>query len=152
MKRWKLYYPGSYTIEASIIIPVVILIIVAIIYSCFYLHDNLNMKAAMYSYVIKNYRRDTNEELSGEINEYLDSKLIITCSKLSNYEVDSEGIKIEYVYNHDFPFKWLIKILSGQYEIKSNIIEVSNLRKSDFLRKYKIAYDLKNIKAVENGN
>lgn len=145
MNICKIYGKASYTIEAALIMPIIMFIIAAILFSCIYLRDMLTIKTSMYSFVLNNSQNEI-EELAEQLTKQLCNDLV--CTKILEMKIDNrdEEIKIDAVYKFGNPLK-VIKdlLLINNNGIKVEKINVSNLHKSDFIRKCKVAEDLKSM-------
>lgn len=145
MEYKKIYFMGNYTIEAAIIMPIIFFIIIAILYSGFYFHDSISIQSSMHSYILENYQNENKNEVLNEFMKYMDSKLIITKINKLDYEADRDGITTHVIYNIDIPFTGLKVFLPNYFGEKEAEVEAENLNKSEFLRKYKVAADLKDM-------
>ncbi|SHJ43545.1 TadE family protein [Parasporobacterium paucivorans] len=112
MKR--MWLSGSYTIEAALVLPTVLLIVSALLYFGFFLHDRLGIQASLYTYALNlSMNPDTSEWNEG---------FYLTDAVAEKPEVSRNRVKIRLHYGKN-PF-------GGTMEI-----EIKDLDNSDFLRK-----------------
>lgn len=52
--KWNETKSGMITVEASIVVPIVLLVIASLIYMTFYVHDIISIRSGVYSMVIEN--------------------------------------------------------------------------------------------------
>lgn len=138
------YLKGSYTIEATLIVPIVLLIIISIIYYSFYLHDSLIMKSCGYGFVLdnENYADISESELSEKARKLLDDRTILAQNISADVKLKNNGMEIYYSGNFSFPFIGLRKILENSISEINRSTKVKSISKSDFIRGSKVAKDL----------
>lgn len=138
---------GSYTLEAALIVPIVLIVIIASIYYSFYLHDSLVMKSCGYEFVLdtNNYLGKEEEELATLAKEIMESKTILAENIRTSIELENEGMSIEYCGEFSFPFVGLKNILDSSISIINRKTKVSSVVKSEFIRISKVAKDALNI-------
>lgn len=139
----KKYLEGSYTVEASLIVPIVIFIIFSIIYYSFYLHDSLVMKSCGYGIVLdnENYSGVGEYELSEKARELLDERTILAQDISADVKLKNNGMEIYYTGKFSFPFIGLREILEGSISNINRCTIVKSMSKSDFIRGSKVAKD-----------
>lgn len=140
-------YRGSYSIEAALVIPIVLIVIITVIYYSFYLHDSLVMKSLGYSFALDNYNYQdfSEDELSSIAIGLMDSKTIIVEHISVKVKLNNDGMDISYQGEFSFPFLGLKKILKESVSEINRETQVGSVLKSDFLRKCKVAKDAINI-------
>jgi len=138
---------GSYTIEAALIIPIVLIVIIAVIYFSFYLHDSLVMKSSGYEFVLdtRNYQDKSEEELAQLSKELMDNKTIIAENIRTEVNLENDGMSIDYYGEFDFPFIGLKNILENSISRINRETKVSSVVKSEFIRMSKVAKDALNL-------
>lgn len=139
----KKYLDGSYTIEAALIVPIVIFIIISIIYYSFYLHDSLVMKSCGYGFVLdyENYSGLGEEELSEKARNLLDERTILAQNISADVDLKNNGMEIYYSGSFSFPFIGLREILENNISDINRSTKVKSISKSDFIRGSKVAKD-----------
>ena len=102
---------GQITLEASIIMPIVILIIVSLIYFSFYVHDVITIRSTAYSAGVQNASEDTGI-FSRNIKEKIAraplfvTRFSVKCiDKSSFYEIKMSG-------SNNSNINWLDKIIN----------------------------------------
>lgn len=136
---------GSYTIEASILMPLILFFIAAFLYSGFYLHDVLNTKAVLYRFALQN-NREGEEINTGEAVDYLNEKLITAVCTNVVYHKDEKAAFLTASYHFKLPLKGIYTLLFSLPQDRKEEIVTSNFTKSEFLRKWK---SIKNLKKEE---
>lgn len=145
MIKKRTLYDASYTIEAAIIIPITLFLIIAIIYISFALHDLLIMKTSLYCNIVTHYLDKETNSLNTDLSESLDKKLMIAKSSNVIYEGQENMVTIKASCHFGYPFKGLQTLLGNKNcGEKQDVVCFTNLKKTDFLRKYKAIADLQN--------
>lgn len=141
MKTKKL--KASFTIEAAVIVPIVMVIIVGIIFIAFHVHDIATMESMNTFALIENankYNEDT-EIIQTELKDKLSSGLIIT----KNINVEStkriDGLIVKSCGNFSLPFTALTELFGKNQINESSEITVTNLDGRGALLKNKAIVD-----------
>lgn len=145
MKSKKL--KGSFTVEAAVVVPIVMFIITGIIFILFFAHDAAVMDSLNSYAVVDNADKykENSAKAAGELKDYLEKGLIIT----GNIKVDEEkrldGIVVRSCGNFSIPTLALKGIFGASSETVSSEIKVSSLYGRTELLKYKAL-----VKGLEN--
>lgn len=136
-------FRGSYTVEAALIIPIVMIIVITTIYYSFYLHDSLVMKTFSYSFVLdlNNYQNKSEAELAELAKKLMDEKTIICKNIEAKVKLYNDGMNISYEGEFSFPFIGMRNILKDSISEINRETKISSVLKSDFVRKSKVAKD-----------
>lgn len=93
----KKLYRGSFTVEASVVVPVLFMMIVVLIYTLFYYHDKNIVSGAAYETVVVGAEQKEMEEQ--ELEEYFQQrvrgKLILFLYAGADVQIEKEQIKIQ---------------------------------------------------------
>ncbi len=150
MKRKKL--KASVTIEAALIIPIVMIIIVAMIFASFMAHDSVTMDAKNTYEVIENANQynDNIENMQPNMQDAMTRGLIVT----KNINVESkkrvDGIIVKSCGNFTLPFSALQELFGMQQINESSEIAFTNLDGRESLLKSKAVID--GIKKIGEDN
>lgn len=139
MKKLK----ASFTIEAAVIVPLTMFIIVTFMYMTFYLHDLCVLGSAGKSFIMENAADLTEgqeEALASEAEEYIDGRLIIAESVSVNVEED-EGLSLSGEADFDVPFGFAADLLGFSLSEINTSLNISNLDARGTLLKYKAVSD-----------
>lgn len=94
------YVRGSYTVEAAVIVPMVIFVLLFIIYSAFYMHNQavLNTAAyetAVYGSTLNPAEEKIREKMSGKYMDAIKGRLIAMKSPDVNVQVDDSRVTVK---------------------------------------------------------
>ena len=86
---------GSFTIEASFVVPIILMVFMASVYIIFYFHDKNILSGAAYETAVvgserKSYKK---EELEAYFRRRIKGKLIVFSNVKENIEVEKEEIR-----------------------------------------------------------
>lgn len=118
-------YKGVYTIEAALIMPMILTVIVLIIYWAFFLHDRAILSNAAYTACLRGSQMINSENVEGELNkickDLYNNRLLATTDVSYEIKSGSKDITVTYYGN--------IKIPAGTLLCKymtdgKNVIEV----------------------------
>ena len=152
-KKYKLCVNGNYTVEAALIFPLVIFIIVGLIYLAFYLHDLGKVQAILYEGQIRakgliNNETDINDKIlsydnyidrtcfypidnkfrkkEDEIKKYIEkkSKNTLIISNVRNINVKANAFSVSLEAEVDFEFPF--KIVQEFFKGNENTVVKSN--------------------------
>ncbi len=137
-------FKGSYTVEASFIITITMLVIFAIIFFTFYLHDRLVTHNTCYEYILNcsNLKELNSEAIEENIQESVYKKTFIIKNFSSYISSDNNKITISYTLDFNIPIAGINEYLKNNILSSSYKIEFKNIYKSSFIRKSKVAKDL----------
>ena len=137
-------FKGSYTVEASFIITITMLVIFAIIFFTFYLHDRLVTHNTCYEYILNcsNLKDLNSEAIEENIQESVYKKTFIIKNFSSHISSDNNKITISYTLDFNIPIAGINEYLKNNILSSSCKIEFKNIYKSSFIRKSKVAKDL----------
>ena len=87
---------GSFTIEASFVVPIILMVFMASVYIIFYFHDKNILSGAAYEAAVvgserKSYKK---EELEAYFRRRIKGKLIVFSDVKENIEVEKEEITV----------------------------------------------------------
>ena len=87
---------GSFTIEASFVVPIILMVFMASVYIIFYFHDKNILSGAAYETAVvgserKSYKK---EELEAYFRRRIKGKLIVFSNVKENIEVEREKITV----------------------------------------------------------
>ena len=100
IKQWKKNVKknqnGSFTIEASFVVPIILMVFMASVYIIFYFHDKNILSGAAYETAVvgserKSYKK---EELEAYFRRRIKGKLIVFSNVKENIEVEKEEITV----------------------------------------------------------
>lgn len=145
MRIWKL--KGSYTIEASLILPIIIYIVISFLYECFFLHDINVMEAVVRRLVIEERVMKNNmfgevmpgvQDLEYKTSQEVIEEVILTDHINTDIELSENTVKITCTGEFTVPFRGLLLIHTHDIQIKT----VGKLDHcSSFVRKCKVILD-----------
>lgn len=99
MKR-KLVLKGSYTIEASFLLPMILTVIVVITYLSMFLHDRQVLNSAAYTASLRGSQMINGENIFSEVEKcskaLINNKLLITDGIVTDIEVNSNEVSVKY--------------------------------------------------------
>lgn len=134
---------ASFTIEAGVVVPILMLIIVAMITIAFLLHDRVIMSTAS-TYEVMEHAGDfdAQEEVAIQnVRNVLDRKLITAENIMVSGESKSEGIRMNASGEADIPLSDVSRLVGEGREKLSVSINVTNLRGRKALIRYKTYMD-----------
>lgn len=161
MKKW---IRGSYTVEAALLLPVILFVIVSFIYLSFYLHDKYrieevlniaSLKAIAYNQTETNmvtgqvdyesylnqgifYRFESRENKEKEVfhylHTYLNERLFLTKVNKIEVKISHVDIEIRVIANVDVPT--FGEIYSDDYRINFYISEENIMSAREFVRMF----------------
>lgn len=103
----KKYLKGSYTLEATLIMPMILSILVLLIYWAFYLHDRAILSAAAYTAALRGSQMISGENISDEVNkcskDLINNRLLITKGIEQRVEVKGDTIAVSYEGSINIP-------------------------------------------------
>lgn len=135
-KLMKTEISGEITIEASIVVPMVILILAFVLFVSFYLHDIVVTSAFSYGRIIE-INNMKNSSSVQEITEKAIKEAPLFVAKNSEERIDKEKVTIVSKYN--FPMKWIKVIMDNSNE---TVIEVEKNMNTEIMYIYKTVLDL----------
>ena len=93
-------FKGSYTIEAALIMPMILSVLVLLIYWAFYLHDRAILSSAAYTAALRGSQMISGENVVDEVNkcskELIKNRLLITKSVEHKIEQKGDIIAVSY--------------------------------------------------------
>lgn len=109
---------GSYTIEASLLFPFILTVLVLIIYSAFFIHDRCVMNTAAYQAALRGSRvRSAAGNVMGvtqkAAGELIGNALIVTENVTPTVKISGEKISVSYEGTMNIPYGVLFMKLSG---------------------------------------
>ena len=120
---------ASFTIEAAVIVPIVMVVIVGIIFIAFMVHDMVTMDALNTYTLIENAGKynDNTEIVSADLQNKLSSGLIITKDINVESKKRTDGIIVRSCGNFSLPFSALSDLLGTKQINESSEITLTNL-------------------------
>lgn len=140
MKKLK----ASFTIEAAVIVPLTMFIIVTFMYMTFYLHDLCVLGSAGISFIMDNaagFAEGQEKTLASEAEEYINERLIIADSVSVDMEEDDDGLFLSGGADFDVPFGFAGDLLGFSLSEMNTSVNISNLDARGTLLKYKAISD-----------
>ena len=96
----KLRLKGSYTVEASFLMPMILTVIVLIIYLAFFLHDRALLQSAAYTSCLRGSQMTEGEDVYAQVEkssrELIRNRLLATGSVETDIEIGSDRISVSY--------------------------------------------------------
>ena len=123
---------ASYTVENSFVMPLFIIVIVLLLYVCFYIHDTVILKNSALKLAIraesceKDWQR---EELRQEGIDYIKKKTICTQNANVIIEDNKDNIKVTCTGNFSSALKWM-----NQTGLLNQNVTISKSRPANFIR------------------
>lgn len=112
--KWVIINKASYTVEAALIMPIIIVVIMALIYMSYYMHDKSRIQAIIDSNIIKS-GLIIKHESDTESNE------------LDYINIDSRGIYYPVIGDTDEEKERIIKDLNNQFSANLYIAQIENI-------------------------
>ena len=133
---------AGFTIEASVIVPLSMFVIVAFMYMTFYIHDSVIMASVGADYILENAQDYTGstEEIAEDTKDMLECRLIIADDVSVSIEED-DGITLESSADFEFPMAFISTVLGFSQEEVSSSVNISMLDARSTLLKYKAIAD-----------
>lgn len=134
---------ASFTIEAGVVVPILMIIIVAMITIAFLLHDRLIMSTAG-TYEVMEHAGDFDQQQEAalqNLQSVLDRKLITADNVTVSGESRSEGIRMRASGEADIPLSDVSRLVGAGSEKISVSINITNLKGRKALIRYKTYMD-----------
>lgn len=134
---------AGFTIEAAVIVPLSMFIIIVFMYVAFYLHDCVIIKTVGPYYILEN-ADSYNDSLSGiekDIADMLDSRLIIAGDVSVALEED-DGLILKCSADFDLPLNFIRTLLGASSGSISTQTDISMLNARETLLEYKAFADI----------
>jgi len=100
MKNNKKWLKGSYTVEASFLLPVILSVIVLVIYLSFYLHDRAVLSSAAYTAALRGSQMKEGSDIAGDVTkqaeELIRNRLLGTTEVETRVESNGSSIVVSY--------------------------------------------------------
>lgn len=138
MKRLK----GSFTIEAAVIVPLTMFIVVTFIYMAFYLHDRVVMSCTGADFILEN-AMDYKDSLTGieeDTEQMLKSRLIIA-EDIQVSVSENQGVVLKSSAKIGMPFSFITDIMGSSVSEAESTVNISVLDGRGTLLKYKAVAD-----------
>ncbi len=134
---------ASFTIEAGVVVPVIMFITVTVFLMCFFIHDRAVMKSVGVFYAMESAGKETDDfGLSDEISRMLGMRLIRTKEISVSAESDGDAAGIRETGRVPAPFVFEQELNGGQFSLLAAEIDVSDLNGRRALLKYKAIIDM----------
>lgn len=99
-ERGRLVAKGSYTIEASFLLPMILTVIVLLLYMGFFLHDRAILNSAAYTSALRGSQLISGEDIYSEIEKsskkLIENRLLATRSVATDIEIKGSSITVSY--------------------------------------------------------
>ncbi len=122
----KLSLKGSYTIEASFLMPMILTVIVMIIYLTFFLHDRTIMYSAAYTAAMRGSQLNSGEDVYTQVEEsgkkLIENRLLATRDVTTDVTVQKDRIKVSYTGTMKIPAGTLLcrYLINGRDSLEIN--------------------------------
>lgn len=138
MKRLR----GSFTVEAAVIVPLTMFIVVTFIYMAFYLHDKVVMSCTGADYILENAADYSGSltDIEDNTEEMLESRLIIADSICVSVSED-DGVTLSSSAQVAMPFSFITDIMGSSVKEAESTVNISMLDGRRTLLKYKAIAD-----------
>ncbi len=149
---------ASYTIEAALLFPFVLTMIMLVIYCGFFLHDRVSLEAAAYDAALRGSQVTSGEaDIEAIVKELgesrLEGELLSTSNVTIEVTVDSDKISVDYKGDFNMPGK---TVLVPDMDVLPDTIEGSvhanRFRPVEYVRKYRMIKDKLNGDEEERGD
>ena len=141
MKRRKV--KAAFTIEAAVIVPIVMVIITALLFFTIYVHDNVIMGTVGTFTIMEEAGKENVDagDMRREVEDMLSKRMIIT----KNISVDAQGKEDDFSIcisgDYIVPLRVVRKVLGENLNQEKSKINISNLNGRKTLLKYKAIKD-----------
>jgi len=134
---------AGFTIEAAVIIPIIMLITLILIFLSFYMHDRVILSSVSVSSVMENIDmyEDRLDAITGEVSEMLSKRLIIIKNVSVETSGSSKGYEISSKGDFHLPFGIMNDYLEEEITSAGTQINITNLKGRETLIKYKALAD-----------
>lgn len=135
-KKKKEYLKGYFTVEASMLVSVILCILVFIIYLTFFLYDRAILTGAAYQAALAGSRMydKTREEIEAEVEELTDAIVegkLLACSYETEVSVSFIKVTVTYHLHVNAPFSKLMeRMLTGfdaDYQVTKSASKISGV-------------------------
>ncbi|MCQ2512447.1 MAG: hypothetical protein MJ092_03570 [Lachnospiraceae bacterium] len=139
MKKVKL--KAAFTLEAAVVVPIVMVIIVSMLFIAFFVHDCVVMNTVSSYIVMENATRysEQPEALSDEILQMLSKRMIIAKNIAAEVTGDEEQLSVKGSSDYFMPIPMVQELTD--ISNASTSIHISNLKGRKTLLKYKAICD-----------
>lgn len=135
------YKKASYTVEASLLLPLVLSVITFLIYGCFYLYDRTVLTGLAYESALFGSRMEENnkdiilQQTKEKGNQLLSKKVINTRGIVTQVKVSGDNVLVSYRGDFKVPGGVLIEMLIKKYVVEIKVEgEAKRLHQVSFLR------------------
>lgn len=134
---------GSFTVEASLIMPLILMVTVMVIYLSFFLYDRCLISQQVYISALKGSRSEEGKRMSelmviGEFKEKLEGRMIPKQDLFVSCDSGRRGVRVCVKTGVAMPFPGFAAVFSGaggwDIEVERSVSEVSGV---SFIRSYK---------------
>lgn len=107
-------FSGEMTIEAALVMPVIIVITIALIYMALNIHDSISLKSSMYSMCLE-IENDNNKYSMDELVKGKIRMAPVFATSLSNVKVNEAGeYRVQYTNEFCAAFKWIDMLVRNE--------------------------------------
>ncbi len=141
MKPYRL--KAGFTIEASVIVPIAMVLMAAVMMISFALHDRIVMQTAAVFEIMDHAKgfEESPEEAAARVEEVLAKRLIAAKGTKVNVEEEKEGTSASVNGSVSFPAGSLWRMVGGSFEHPAAKVRISNLDGRKVLIGYKTICD-----------
>lgn len=133
---------ASFTIEAAMIVPLSMFVMVTFIYMAFYIHDRAVMGSAGADYILENAADYTQSLAAIETDtEQMLESCLIAADDVSVNVSSGSAVSLESSALFSVPFGFVTKLAGGISECLSTSVNISMLDARGILLEYKAAAD-----------
>ncbi len=154
LKKYR--FKGSYTVEASFLLPMILTVIVLIIYLAFFLHDRQVLYSAAYTSALRGSQLINGEDIYSQVEksagELIKNRLIGTGGLRTDIEINSDRITVAYDGSMRIPAGALLcRYLNGGKEVLDVRAKAESkcVNPAGFIRKCRIVENMaKKVKDI----
>lgn len=144
-KNIKYKLQAGFTIEAAVIVPIILILTLCVTFAAFYLHDNTVIKAVNTDVSVKNIGADKKNEaeMSAEIQKKIEESLLMIDVEHAELSIDENSKEFKAVIsgNADAPKGMAQKILPVYFEGVEQELKTANTNARQTLNGYKAFCD-----------
>ena len=118
----RMKYKGQITIEAAIIVPIIMLIVVSLIYLSLYVHDAVVIKAYVYG-AGNEYINEEFEKFKKSVSNKVNKASLFVISPQLEFEKQIDGYEISIYGNSKGKMSWIANLINYSYNPESVVLD-----------------------------